>query len=61
LDVEIRQVESKLEELLIELARLHVLHFLEGHLANQVLTGGNVLGRTDADNVGLNKTKFIFI
>ena len=60
LDVEIRQVESELEELLVELARLHVLHLLEGRLANQVLTGGNVLGRTDADNIGLNKNKIHF-
>ncbi len=58
LDVEIRQVESELEELLVELAWLHVLHFLEGRLANQVQAGGNVLGRTDADNIGLNKTIF---
>ena len=61
LDVEIRQVESKLEELLVELARLHVLHLLEGRLANKVQAGGNVFGRTDANNIGLNKTKFIFI
>jgi hypothetical protein len=61
LDVEIRQVESELEELLVELARLHVLHLLEGRLANQVQAGGNVFGRTDADNIGLNKNKIYFL
>ena len=54
MDVEVRQVESELEELLVELAGLHVLHLLEGRLAGNVLTGWNVLGRADADDIRLD-------
>ena len=61
LDIEIRKVESKLEELLVELARLHVLDLLEGRAASLVQAGRDVLGGADTGHVSLTMKQCHYI